>query len=100
MIDPVSEPTDPVEHALRSFGGSANWSLLHQKDYERFYTFIVIAHGHGCAWDTVEVSRRLQGYVVAPDIIQTLATRFDIGMAVFRRQMAMKAKANGLRSKP
>jgi hypothetical protein len=81
-----------ADHALQSFANAANWTTLHQKDLDRFYDFVVIAHEEG-RWSAEHVQEYLSGYVVNFPLIKRLVNEFEIGTRVLARQKALRAEA-------
>lgn len=82
------EPIDKTEHALWSFAKAANWSLPHPLDYDRFYTFVVLAHERG-NWSPDKV-RRILSDEVNFEIIENMVFRFEIGISVLECQRKLR----------
>jgi len=75
-------PDDPVGEALWVFAGMSNWSTLHPCDSDRFYMFIVKAHGHGSKWDRGDVRKRLLEYGLPAQLAASLARDYELGRCI------------------
>jgi hypothetical protein len=70
--------------ALVSFTRNANWAILHELDCRNFDRFIVLAHEQG-GCNPGEVKTYLSGQVDAPDKVELLVERLEIGLSVLDR---------------
>lgn len=76
------KPEHPAEEALWYFARCANWGCLHPLDTDRFYKFIVSAHGHGLKWDGDMLSKQLLEYGMPTELAAPRGQRYEFGRCV------------------
>ncbi|PYV32418.1 MAG: hypothetical protein DMG22_13495 [Acidobacteria bacterium] len=62
-VEEPGVPTDPVEYALFRYVGLRHGdNAAHPFDWDRFYSFVVLAHARRKGWDASDVKARMVRY--------------------------------------